>query len=41
LIIKPSLKEEAGMRDSVKALCKENCFAALLDNKGLIPVNSG
>ena len=36
----PPLKEEAVKRDSVKAVCKENCFAALLDNGYHIPVNS-
>ena len=36
----PSLKEEAVKRDPVKAVCKENCFAALLDNRQHISVNS-
>ena len=36
----PSLKEEAVKRDPVKAVCKENCFTALLDNGHHIPVNS-
>ena len=36
----PPLKEEAVKRDSVKAVCQENCFAALLDKVYHISVNS-